>query len=69
MLLIRSSDEADGERRIIGSIRRLGFFKLETRAIDEDRPADGTAVGPPGRARVRPRKISACFRTWEKSYI
>ena len=69
MLLILSRDEADGERRIIGSMRRLGFLRLETSAIDEDRPADGTPVGPPGRARVRPRKISACFRTWEKSYV
>lgn len=68
MLLILSSDEADGDRRIIGSIRRPGFLRLETSAIDDDRPADGTAVGPPGRARVLPRKTSACFRTWEKSY-
>ena len=63
ILLIRNNDDADGERRIMGSIRRLGFLRLETSAIDEVKAADGAVVGPPGRVLLRPRNTSACFRT------
>ena len=63
MLLIRNNDDAEGERRMMGSIRRPGFLRLDTSAIDEDKAADGAAMGPPVRALVRPRKTSACFRT------
>jgi hypothetical protein len=75
----RISEDAEGDRRIIGSGRladvpgRPGFF-------GRGRPADGAgtvrAFAPglapggnwPVRERLRPRNVSATFRTWEKSW-
>ena len=69
MFDMRKSEEAEGESKIIGSGRRLGFFGRLT--IEEW--ARGTVVeGLPlrdegGGARERARKISADLRMWEKS--
>lgn len=72
MLLIRNKDEADGERRIIGSAR-FAFRALGTGFAAIGRGLFGRGFEAPGReplvgALRRPRKISACFRTCEKSY-
>lgn len=71
----RSREEADGERRMIGSGRRDGFLGRETRD-DDGVPAVAVDVGIVavetgwlGRGRFRARKISADFRTLEKSCI
>ena len=72
MFDMRKSDEAEGERRIIGSGRRAFFFGSETSedvldAVEDVGAAlDAEGLGP-GRGRFRPRKISAVFRMWEKS--
>ena len=75
MLDMRSREEADGERRMIGSGRRVGFLGRETRDDDDDEaPAAVVDVGIAaveagwfGRGRLRAKKISADFRTLEKS--
>lgn len=74
MLDMRSREEADGERRMIGSGRREGFLGRDTRDDDDEAPAVAVAVGTVavevgwlGRGRLRARKISADFRTLEKS--
>lgn len=72
MFDMRMRDEADGERRMIGSGRELGLRD------GTESPADGAGTiegfllpgfAPcwPGRLRFRSRKSSALFRTWEKS--
>lgn len=65
MFDMRSSEDAEGERRIIGSAR----LEFET-AGREVREADGWALGF-GTGALRclflPRKVSAALRTWEKS--
>lgn len=68
MLLIRSKDEADGESRMMGSGRRVGFLRFETSAGEEVMAVERIVGGTPGRLRDRPRKVSACLRTCEKSY-
>lgn len=59
----RRREEAEGERRMMGSGRRpVGVLPR--------RPAEdvGTAgVGPEGRVEVRRSMVSAYLRTWEKS--
>lgn len=75
MLDMRSREEADGERRIIGSCRfeataeesGLELFAAgrAAREADFEGGAPGRdEEGPPFRL---PRKISACLRTCEKS--
>jgi len=65
MLDMRRREEADGERRIIGSSRRVeGFLRLETRAEFVERE---DVVGAALRERDFPRYMSHCLRTWEKS--
>ena len=69
MLLIRRSDEADGDNRMIGSMRRPVLGRLEFRAgfcgID-----DGGAPGRPvtGCGRLFRKNVSACLRICEKSW-
>lgn len=70
MLDIRRREEADGDSKMIGSGRRVGFLGRETR--DEalavvDAGTGAVADAWLGRGRLRARKISADFRTWEKS--
>ncbi len=72
MLDMRRRDEAEGERRMIGSGRRDGFLGRETR--DElpaatDAGIAGVEDGWLGRGRLRPRKTSADFRTCENCYV
>lgn len=68
MLLIRSNEEADGESRIIGSIRRPVLGRLEMRAEFCGIEDEG-APGRPGAGcgRLLRRNVSACLRMWEKS--
>lgn len=77
-------DEADGERRMMGSgCRELLDDEEETGFLGSARPAEGAGtmipplpVGPlllpggywPRELRLRPRKISAVLRICEKSY-
>lgn len=74
MFDIRSRDDAEGESSIIGSGRRDGFFGSETRddVLDATEMAAVVPVDDggwaPGRGRLRPRKISAVLRMWEKSW-
>ena len=70
MLDIRRREEADGESKMIGSGRRDGCLGRETK--DEalavvDAGTGAVADGWLGRGRLRAKKISADFRTWEKS--
>ena len=62
---IRSSEEADGDNRMIGSWRREGLpFGNETREAE----APAVAAGPaPSLERPDLRYASADLRTWEKS--
>lgn len=75
MLDMRSSDEAEGERRIMGSGRRAdglppgafvgaAGFGCEARAAGLLGPAAAGPLALGGRER---RKSSAVLRTWEKS--
>lgn len=78
----RMSDEADGERRIIGSGRRddvddePGMPGFLGSGIPADGGGSGSPLTPgltpggycPVRERLRPRNVSAIFRTCEKSY-
>lgn len=74
MLLIRSKEEADGERRIMGSAR-LAFKALGAGLAVTGRGRFGRGFEEaPGRELLvgtlrRPRNVSECLRTWEKSYI
>lgn len=79
----RISEDADGERRIMGSGRReedgdeLGIPGFLGRGRPADTGGSGKALLPslipggycPVRERLRPRNVSATFRTCEKSYI
>lgn len=73
MLLMRRREEAEGERRIMGSGRRETFLGRETReevgvaVEDVEGAVDG---GAPGRlvGRLREKNVSAVLRMWEKSY-
>lgn len=71
MLEVRRREEAEGERRMIGSGRER-FLREETRgplllsAVEGTVEAD-VVEGALGRGRLRPRKISAVFRMYEKS--
>lgn len=66
MFDMRRRDEADGERRMMGSRRRAeGFLRLETR--DEFVVIEVGAAA--WRERLRPRYMSHCFRTCEKSCV
>ena len=70
MLLMRSREEAEGESRMMGSGRRVGFLGRETRAgfvfalavvvVDD---------WWPGLVRLRLRNTSAVLRMWEKSWL
>jgi hypothetical protein len=64
MFDIRSSEEADGESRMMGSAR----LEFETAGRDV-REVEGWARGFGTGALLRclPRKTSAALRTWEKS--
>jgi hypothetical protein len=80
----RIGEEAEGERRIIGSRREVELEVVDGDGtlgfLGSDRPAEGMGTTmlllPPGLTpggywfrdeRLRPRKTSAVFRTWEKS--
>ena len=71
MLLMRSKEDADGERRMIGSMRRPGFERLEMRAgfcgIEAGLRAPGRLPGC--LLRLRPMNASAYLRMWEKSCL
>lgn len=70
-LEVRIREEAEGERRMIGSPLRegLGFRPPAVGAMGLA-PLGFVPGGYwPGRVRLRPRKISAVFRTWEKSWL
>lgn len=72
MLDVRRSEEAEGERRIIGSGRER-FLREDTMGPLLLSPVEGTVEadmveGALGRGRLRPRNISAVFRMYEKSY-
>ncbi len=64
MLLMRNSEEAEGESRMIGSGRRPGFLSLEARAVVV--VVAGTAAG--GFLRSL-KNCSECLRIWEKSCV
>lgn len=74
MFDMRMREEAEGERRMMGSGR-----EWDLRAEGADKPADGAgtidellmpglAPGCPGRERLRSKNCSALLRTWEKSW-
>lgn len=63
MLDMRRSEDAEGERRIIGSGRRLGFFGCVGRAG----ALLVACLGAPGLGFSFLRKSSAVFLTCEKS--
>ena len=72
MLDMRSREEAEGESRMMGSGRRVGFLGRLARGGWEELAVDVTEAAAPGRedggaARERARKISADLRMWEKS--
>jgi hypothetical protein len=62
MFDIRSSEEADGETRMIGSGRRAGLGLCGSAVVVR---ALRASAGAPG---LRPMKVCAILRTWEKSY-
>lgn len=73
MFDMRMREEAEGERRIMGSGRELGLRD------GMGRPAEGAGTiaegltpgltpGWPGRSRLRSKKTAALLRTWEKSW-
>jgi len=69
MLLMRRRDDAEGDRRMMGSMRRPGFERLDIRAGFCGIEA---GLGTPGRlpgclGRLRPMNASAYLRMWEKS--
>lgn len=64
MLLMRSSEEAEGESRMMGSGRRPGFLSLDAREVVV--VAEGAAVD--GFLRSL-KNCSECLRIWEKSCI
>lgn len=72
MLFMRSREEAEGERRMIGSRRRAaadeGFEDRWTRAGLFESAGVGAGTFGPGRLRDRLMNVSAVLRTWEKSY-
>ena len=62
MLLIRSREEAEGERRMMGSGRRPGFLSLAAR------DAVLVVAGAAADGFLRSLKnCSECLRMWEKS--
>lgn len=73
MFDMRIREEAEGERRMMGSGRELdlrdgmGRPAEGTGTIDEGL-TPGLAPGWPGRSRLRSKKIAALLRTWEKSW-
>lgn len=71
MLEVRRSEEAEGERRMIGSGRER-FLREETRgplllSVVDDTVEAEMVEGALGRGRLRPRNISAVLRIYEKS--
>ncbi len=75
MLLVRRSEDAEGEMRMIGSIRFAepalaadGFERLETRAGLCEGAAEGIGAMAPVALLRRPTNTSAVFRTCEKSW-
>ena len=64
ILLMRSREDADGERRIIGSGRRPGFLSREAREVVV---AEGAALACEVFLRSL-KNVSEYLRTWEKSY-
>lgn len=74
MLLILSKDEAEGDSRIIGSAR-FAFSALAAGFAVTGRGRLGRGFEEaPGRELLvaclrRPRNVSECLRTWEKSYV
>ena len=72
MLLMRRREEAEGESRMMGSGRRVGF--LERTVVEDGFGGMEAAVvvveeGCVERRRLRPRNVSAVLRTWEKSWV
>lgn len=68
MLLMRRREDAEGESRMMGSGRRVDF--LERTVLDGLVGMEaGVEEGWLERERLRPRKISAVLRTWEKSLM
>ncbi len=71
MFDMRRREEALGERRMMGSGRRVGFLGLLVRVEFEgvtEGAMDVAEEGTPGRVgRERERKVSAVLRMWEKS--
>ena len=64
MLERRSSEDADGDRRMMGS----GLRPLDLLGRSAGAAVAAVGVGPVGRGAVRRRIASACLRMWEKSY-
>ena len=70
MLDMRRSELAEGDSRMIGSRRREGFLRFETRAADGAGRAELAGGAVPGRLGWRDvRKVAAVLRTWEKSWM
>ena len=64
MLLMRRREDAEGERRMMGSGRRPGFLSRE--ASEVVCGADGAVLGFADFLRSL-KKVSEYLRTWEKS--
>lgn len=62
MLPMRSREEAEGDRRMMGSGRRPGFLGSETRAGLEAIFAAAVVAAGPARLRFLPMKVSAVLR-------
>ena len=74
MFDMRRREDAEGERRMIGSERfELTFDCIGFTGAGTGRDASVLGCGWPGRAPGTvlrlPRKSSACLRTWEKSCV
>lgn len=63
ILLMRSREDADGERRMIGSGRRPGFLSREAREVVV---VEGAALACEVFLRSL-KNVSEYLRTWEKS--
>lgn len=58
---MRSSEEADGDTRMMGSGRRLGFWLMASAGLRAPARESGCAA-------LRPMKVCAILRTCEKSF-
>jgi hypothetical protein len=73
MFDMRMREEAEGERRMMGSGRELDFrdgmdSPAEGAGTIDEGLTPGFAPGWPGRSRLRSKKMAALLRTWEKSW-